>query len=567
MKKTNLLKSLATVLIVVLALGLRLWQVGTLLPPYWEEAALGYDGYSIAQTLHDHHGHFLPLVAFESFGDWKPSGYFYAVAVSTKIFGLSVWSVRLPSVLAGVMIVLGIGGLANQLKKKLKLPSYFPWLSMLIAAINPWAILFSRAAWEVNLATALLLWGVVVFIQFLEKQAQLKLKTKLIYLLTAVTLLVVSTYTYHATRMIAPILGLGLVLWWSQTQPNLKTFVQRNFKLLLLLLGWSLLLMTPFLLSLTQNQVTQRFAETSIFSNLEPIVLSNQLNHFQPGWLGKITAHRYLWWGRELIHNYLTHFDFKFLFISGDGNPRHSIQYLGLFYPFDFILLLAGLYLVFKNIKNKQLQFLLFWLVIGIVPASLTMATPHALRILPTLPVWIIIISLGVTYLLGWLKKINLRWFQIGWVGLIGIYVAGLLMFWQFYTQIYPVQYAGEWQTGYQQVMTFLGDSKFAQQTIYVTRQEGRPAMYYWFFNQIDPTRVQATAPTAKSDQGELLEFENLEFINGVGEVKTLPALVATSPEMLTQLKTDHPYWKFETLLEVPSPVGKTVWQVDQITN
>jgi len=93
-----------------LGLFLRAYRV-TASPPslYWEEAALGYDAYSILQTGKDHHGSAWPIMAFESFGDWKPSFYFYTVVPFIKLLGLNVWAIRLPSALAGVFTVLGIG--------------------------------------------------------------------------------------------------------------------------------------------------------------------------------------------------------------------------------------------------------------------------------------------------------------------------------------------------------------------------------------------------------------------------------------------------------------------------
>jgi len=105
--------------VLLLTIWLRFYQLGQLPGSlYWEEAALGYDAWSIAQTGADHHGHPWPVAAFESFGDWKPSGYFYALAPFVKVWGLRNWVVRAPAAVSGIMLVVAIGALiylTNQL--------------------------------------------------------------------------------------------------------------------------------------------------------------------------------------------------------------------------------------------------------------------------------------------------------------------------------------------------------------------------------------------------------------------------------------------------------------------
>jgi 4-amino-4-deoxy-L-arabinose transferase-like glycosyltransferase len=112
--------------------------------PYWEEVALAYDSYSIAQTARDHHGNFLPLTAFESFGDYKPSLYFYAAVPFIKIFGLNVFAVRLPTILASIAIIFGIAILTKNLFQRFYLPknqqaaNFIYYLSLFLASISPW---------------------------------------------------------------------------------------------------------------------------------------------------------------------------------------------------------------------------------------------------------------------------------------------------------------------------------------------------------------------------------------------------------------------------------------------
>src|SRR3989338_4375447 len=79
-----------------------------------DEAAIGYNAYSLLQTGKDEHGVSWPLV-FRSFDDYKPAGYFYLVLPFVKVLGLNVWAVRLPSALLGILTVYLIYLFTNKL--------------------------------------------------------------------------------------------------------------------------------------------------------------------------------------------------------------------------------------------------------------------------------------------------------------------------------------------------------------------------------------------------------------------------------------------------------------------
>ena len=487
-------------LILVLAGFLRFYGI-TKFPPslYWEEVALGYDAFSILKTGKDHHGNPYPIVAFESFGDWKPSLYFYALVPFIKLLGLSELAVRLPSALSGMAIVIGVGILSKNFVRK-KNRDITQLVTMTLVAISPWAILFSRAGWEVNLATALILWGVVLFFQGLNKN-----KEELKFFIAGAVFLSLSMYAYHAARIVAPLLGLALALLWIKKG-------KQNWNKLLIPGLVALFLVSPIIFSLGKSQTSQRFAETSIFSDLSVIEESN-LRKNQAGntFISGIVYHRYLLFSKEILINFSDHLHADFLFLSGDINPRHSVQYMGTFYHIEALFLLLGFYALFKN-KVKYRWFLLWWLLIGILPAALTRTTPHALRILPTLPVWIVVIGLGIKESFNLVKKYQ----KVLAVFIAFIYLGELVMFWRFYSKVYPEVYADEWQIGYKELIKKIEEEKVAnpEKEILISREKGRPAMYYWLYTQTDPKKVQAENALVKKDQGEFLEFENLRFVD-----------------------------------------------------
>ena len=104
-------KYMALVILIVimgLAATLRVWRLGVDgRPLLWDEAALGYNAYSILKTGKDEYGTFLPL-SIRSFDDYKPPLYTYLTVPSVALFGLSVWSTRLPSAVMGILAVVGV---------------------------------------------------------------------------------------------------------------------------------------------------------------------------------------------------------------------------------------------------------------------------------------------------------------------------------------------------------------------------------------------------------------------------------------------------------------------------
>jgi len=574
--------------ILFLATYLRFYHLSSLTSPYWEEVALGYDAYSILKTGADHHGNFLPLVAFESFGDYKPSLYFYSLVPSIAAFGLNEFALRLPVALAGVFIVIGIGvliGLITRKQNQFLILNYESLAAMFIAAVSPWAIMFSRAAWEVNLATALILWGIncfLIFIKLLNYSIYSKkwqLNHWAFYLLS-IFLLSLSMYTYHAARIVAPFLGLSLIiLWFASLELRIKNLGLRivefvklfKFQLIVGLI-FSLLLLSPLIFLLGSQTTNQRFKETSIFYDLEIIKESNARREAADNSvLSRLFYHRYVLFGREIVKNYFSYFTLDYLILSGDQNPRHSTEYFGTFYHLELIFLFFGAYYVLKN-WNKKITFLDFWLFVGILPAAISKANPHALRTLLTLPIWIILITLGIKQLLlissKWSNDLRIKWLNSVIVCIVVLaYFIELLSFWRYYTKVYPVVWGSEWQQGYAQLINevekFQNSNPKSQ--IFITRDKGRPAMYYWFYSQTNPKLVQAAEATAKKDQGEFLEFENIAFGDPPLELKQ-PALVASSQDFYQNYcVSEGESNKCQLISEIKSKNNQIVWVIYEV--
>ncbi len=551
---------LIVLLLFGLAFGLRIWQ-NTIAPPspYWEEAAIGYDAYSILKTGRDHHGQAWPIVAFTSFGDYKPSLYFYSVVPSVAAFGLNTFAVRLPAVLFSSATVVVLYFLARRLTNA----RVARWSAFLLA-IQPWSWQVGRVGFEVNLAVFLLSLGIYSLILAIDywsadvvgknkdrankNKASLpatkttnSLTTKLpqafwLWSSLAVISFALAMYSYHAARLLAPLFGIAtlvIAMPWRHSQLGggrslLSPTIWRHWLAWLPAAALGIALLAPLALSLTSPTVSQRWQETSVFAQPEPVETSNAFrsaSDYSP--LSRLIYHRYIFWTQTLLKSHLSHLSPAFLFTQGDANPRHSSQLFGALYPWEVITLTIGLIGGYQYFKAKRFYWLLVALtLISPVAAMLTTATPHALRALP-LAVWLAWWSgLGVIELLNLLstawsyltrKLHNLR--RLGQLvpWLLAVFcLMNWVFLWVFFRYHSSIETAKEWQYGYQQLVEAVNHYQQPGETVYISRHLGRPAMYFFFYNQTDPRAVQASAQHVPKDQGEFLEFGNWRFTDEV---------------------------------------------------
>src|SRR3990167_8200568 len=149
-------KKILLLLIIILAFVLRFWKLDSYPALNADEAAIGYNAYSLLETGKDEHGNPWPI-HFQSFNDYKPGLYFYLVLPFVKFIGLSEWAVRIPGAALGVATVYLIYLLTKELFKdnqsRITNHESPAIIASLFLAISPWHIHFSRGGWEVNVST------------------------------------------------------------------------------------------------------------------------------------------------------------------------------------------------------------------------------------------------------------------------------------------------------------------------------------------------------------------------------------------------------------------------------
>jgi 4-amino-4-deoxy-L-arabinose transferase-like glycosyltransferase len=473
------MKRLYLILILFLGFFLRFYQLGSNPPSlYWDEASLGYNGYSIATSLKDEHGQFLPLDRFIAFGDYKPPGYIYAAAASIKAFGLDEFSVRFPSMLAGLLMIFITYLLVKEWfgKEKISL------LASFFVAISPWSIHFSRGAFEAHLAALFNIIGIYLFTISKRKKWALPL---------AVISFIASFYTFNANRIIAPLLLLALTII------NIKS-IRENLKWAIISVILGVILILPSISFLLSPESKIRFQEVSIWNNLVPLQTSNEeIAYDQNAWWARLLHNRRIVYGMVYLKHYFDNFTGRFLFTHGDVNPRLNPQDMGELYPVELPLIVIGiLYLVKK--KEKALLPLFLWMAIVPIPAGAAKETPHALRILSILPAYQILVGYGLYQIIQKFKYLKTTSFLA--VGLL--FAASLFYVLHIYFIHFPANWSGEWQYGYKEMVRFVLDNEYKYDSVFVTEALGRPYIYFAFYKPYTQVEYNAARVETKDTFG-----------------------------------------------------------------
>lgn len=515
-------------LIVFLALVLRFWHLGANPPSLtWDEAAWGYNAYSLGLTGHDEFGRFLPLNYLESFGDFKPPVYAYLTILPVKIFGLNEFATRFPSAFFGVLTVLLTYFLVKQIFEKSLYANRYALLAATLLAASPWHIMLSRAAFEANVATFFIITGVTFFIAGVKKRGWLLPFSAFSFAL--------GIQAFNTSRVVIPILLLGLVI-------GLRKSLLPKVKWLAFALIVGIVVLFPAIPFLMTPQARLRFKEVNIFSDSSVVAMANQEIANDEDWLAPPLAG----WSR-IIHNrrwgylrlYLQHYfdnlNPAFLFIKGDGNPKFSTQEVGELYLWEAPFLILGILLLFR--RKPGLWWLVpFWLLVGILPAATARETPHALRIETTLPTWQMIIAVGVVEFWSWLRRQKRLVGYGGRVMCLVVPIISLIYFQHGYWKHYPYEFAQEWQYGYKQAVNYVKEVEQNYDEVWFTDKLGRPYIFFLYFLKTDPRFFQENLSVKRDVYGfvNVTSFGKYHFWGAGDNLETGgKALIIDAPERI----------------------------------
>ena len=476
----NKVTSLILLLIIVLGAGLRLFWLQKSPPSLnWDEAALGYNAYSLLKTGKDEYGFKLP-VTFRSFDDYKPPLYPYAAVPFVAMFGLNEISVRLPSALSGISIIVVVFFIASHLfnKKIATLAAFF-------IAIEPWSVHFSRIAFETNLGLSFLLWSIYFALKAGQKQK---------YLYISFFLLFLSEYSYHAYRALL----LPLTFYFLYFNKKILKAKSRSFPLLIFI---SLFLIS-FLFIIKSGGGLVRFQTTSILKAVEFNETPNPVSFI----------YQFYIFGKNIIGRYFAYFSPTNLFVRGTNEPNQQIPGFGPFYTIEFIFFLSGIVYLAKN-KFKPRTFISL-ILLAPFPAIITWNWFLPTRVLLIFSMYSILIGLGAYNFLIFLRKkgkiilfTNITIFSIVLLNNLGNLATTLFLY-------LPYVQKGNWQYGFREIMGYVAPIQDKYDKIIFETGHAQPHIFVLFYGKYSPERYHKDlgSPDAVEKPRKNFNFGNYVF-------------------------------------------------------
>jgi len=526
----NLKKNIFNILlIVVFTLGffLRFYHLSSVPNGlYPDETAIGYNAYSILLTGKDEYGVHLPLY-FRSFDDYKMPVYIYATVITEKLFGVNAFAVRFPSALMGSQSVIALFVVMYLLTKK----KWLALLSALTLALNPWHLFFSRAGYEVNVATAFVLFGLLFFILAIQK------KKKFLFFILSILFFILAVYTYNVTRLISPVIFAGLCLYYYK---DLKNYPLKKSFSLLIIFGLGML---PFVISFILLQSQPGFAAHDDALLIGKVartdyILTRSYFGSLPAIIQKFMFNYVFLVGFAYLKNLASFFSSSFFFITGADRPNENIGgNLSMFYYYDLPFIVLGAYYILKNKIKTLYPFILWFLVIYFV-GSIIKSVPNGTR------TYIVVIPLTVfasyglyegTKIVYKLKNELLKKLIFIFSGAIILY--SICFYLISYFVRFPIELAQDWRSEDLKTVEYIQSIEKKYDKIVFDDSAGFYYTSLLFYGKIDPTYHQQNAKYSlhglvngvdkdgkyefrKVDWSKDLEDKNTLFITGKNDVQ-----------------------------------------------
>lgn len=358
-----------------------------------DEAAFGYNAVLLSRSGHDENGNFLPIFVLSLNGrDWRQPVTQYYMAGFFKLFGASVFNLRLSSVVITLFSATLLFFLARLLINK-----NAAIFASTVFLLTPLVMIQSHMGLDNIMSipfTIIWLLGLALFL----KNGQRK------YLILSAIGLGIGFYSYKGMRAVVPVWTILTILYLFVSNSSKSKFSLQTLSGPIIFI----LSILPFFAIIPTLE--DRYPG-AVFDRLQPVFSSVY----------------------DLIYYYFSYFDLTFLFIKGDALPYHSTGRHGMMLLASLPLFLIGCY---RAIQKKN-----FWVLILLAffsaPLLYGLATTahRASRVMSVIPLYSLLATLGAATLWEFRKAL---WCKILLPTLVVLVILNYFDFTKYYWFTYP---------------------------------------------------------------------------------------------------------------------------------
>ncbi len=263
---------------------------------------------------------------------------FYLMALSFKLFGISLVSVRLPMLIVSILGILVFYDLIKRIFKNTKIAL----LALAFIAINPWHFMQSIWAIDCNMFPHFMLFA----IYFLYRG----IKEKTIYLYLSMLFFGLTMYTYGVSIYIVPLFLLVSAIY-------LKKQKLVDLKSIFICIGIYFLVSTPIFLMYVLNAFK---INTNL--HLGPITIQYFANSTRTNDMIFFSQNI----GQTFINNIQSLV--KTFFLQYDDFEWNATKYFGTFYHISILFFFLGIISYFKKQKQNHGLFLItLWFILSLI--------------------------------------------------------------------------------------------------------------------------------------------------------------------------------------------------------
>lgn len=467
-------------MIIILGAILRFTWIDRFPPSlYSDEVSYAYNAYSILKTGRDEHGVFLP-VSLRAFGNWGPPLQAYLMIPTVALFGLKEISVRIPSALLGVFSIFISYSLVKELFSNNRSREKLALLTAFFLTISPWHLHQSRSAMLVMVALFFFMLAVLTFLLRLKKRG---------YLYLSAISFSLSIYAYFGMQLTVFLILLYLSCRYFKNLLSIKKTV-----IFSAIVG--LVLLAPLIIgfSAQSNIIFGRASRVSIFFDqgikLKIWELQTEDGVSGIGPTSSLFFHNkpYLY-SLDIIKRFFSHLEGKFLFTSGDLAPPFQIPNQGVLYLVEALFLPLGLFYLIKN-KEENRYLIVIWLMLALIPASLTFMTPAQNRTFNA----VFPLAVLSAYALISFRPLNNRYSKFWQFIIVLTYFFSSHQYLLNYYKVLPYDYSHQWLYGFKEVTNYLNKNKQDFSKVIFLPETGMSYIYVLFYNRYPPQKYQIEA-------------------------------------------------------------------------